>query len=113
MRRAFELRVPVATGSDQYYQTKWTRGIGSVKRMVGAAHEARTAPIEIIRSATIQGARLLGMDARVGQVQPGKLADVIAVEGSAARRDGTATGHVRDERRRRLSHPAMSGPGPH
>ena len=81
MRRAFELRVPVATGSDQYYQTKWTRGIGSVKRMVGAAHEARTAPIEIIRSATIQGARLLGMDARVGQVQPGKLADVIAVEG--------------------------------
>jgi imidazolonepropionase-like amidohydrolase len=82
LRRAFELGVPVALGSDQYYRAKWTRGVASVMRMVRSARDAGIDPIEVVRSATLRAAQLLGWQERVGQIRPGRLADLIAVEGN-------------------------------
>jgi imidazolonepropionase-like amidohydrolase len=38
-------------------------------------------PLEAIRSATIISARMIGWDDRVGSIEPGRFADLIAVEG--------------------------------
>lgn len=40
---------------------------------------------EVIRMATIEGARVLGMDGRIGSLEPGKQADLIRIDVSAAR----------------------------
>lgn len=82
LRRAIELGVPVAAGSDNYYEYKWTRGVASVMRIVRSSRDAGVSPIEIIRSATIRAAELLGWQDRVGSIKEGKLADLIAVEGN-------------------------------
>ncbi|HKG20336.1 MAG TPA: amidohydrolase family protein, partial [Blastocatellia bacterium] len=39
-------------------------------------------PLEAVRSATVRAAELLRMETRIGTIEPGKLADVIAVEGN-------------------------------
>lgn len=41
------------------------------------------APMAVLQSATIEAARLIGWDDRVGSLRPGKYADIIAVEGDA------------------------------
>ncbi|MDX3228872.1 amidohydrolase family protein [Streptomyces sp. ME19-01-6] len=40
-------------------------------------------PHQALRSATVEGARALGMSARMGTVEPGKLADLVLVEGDS------------------------------
>jgi imidazolonepropionase-like amidohydrolase len=42
--------------------------------------EAGFHPIEVIRSATLNGAEALGMADQIGSVHPGKLADLVIVE---------------------------------
>jgi imidazolonepropionase-like amidohydrolase len=49
--------------------------------MFRAYSEAGMTPLEIIRSATVNGATLLGADSVLGSIETGKLADLIAVEG--------------------------------
>ena len=39
-------------------------------------------PLEALRCATSNGAKTLGMDASLGTLEPGKLADVIVVDGN-------------------------------
>jgi imidazolonepropionase-like amidohydrolase len=40
-------------------------------------------PVQAVQSATIEAARLIGWDDRLGSIAPGKLADIVAVEGDA------------------------------
>ncbi|MEZ0539916.1 metal-dependent hydrolase family protein [Fibrella arboris] len=42
--------------------------------------EAGMPPVEAIRSALMTNAKLLGMDAQIGSIEPGKFADIIAVD---------------------------------
>jgi imidazolonepropionase-like amidohydrolase len=81
LRRAVKAGVPIAAGSDMYYiMAGKTRGQASLM-MFRAYSEAGMTSLEIIRSATINAATLLGADAVLGSLEATKLADLIAVEG--------------------------------
>lgn len=51
-------------------------------------------PLEVIRAATTNAAELIGWQDRVGALEPGKYADLIAVEGDPLN-DITVLQHVR------------------
>ena len=51
-----------------------------------AGHSRKPMPVvEVIRMATIEGARVLGMDSRIGSLEAGKQADLVRVDMGAAR----------------------------
>jgi len=81
LKRAVRLHVPVAAGSDMYLSMpRMTRGQASLL-VYEAYAEAGMSPMEIIYSATRNAAELLGMQDRIGTLEPGKLADIISVPG--------------------------------
>ena len=50
--------------------------------------------VQVLQTATINDARLLGMDGRIGVIKDGALADIIAVDGDPAQ-DFTAINRVK------------------
>jgi imidazolonepropionase-like amidohydrolase len=81
LARAMKAGVRIAAGSDEYYQVPGkTRGQASLL-MFRAYAESGMTPMEIIRATTINAAELLGWQQRVGSIEPGYFADLIAVEG--------------------------------
>ncbi len=81
LRRAMAAGVPIAFGSDEYYAVpSRSRGLSSLQALLAYAASGMT-PMQIIRSATMNGAELAGLGDRVGSLEAGKLADVIAVAG--------------------------------
>jgi imidazolonepropionase-like amidohydrolase len=81
LMRAVKLGVPIAAGSDMNVSMPgMTRGQASLL-VYEAYAEAGMMPMEIIHAATRNAAELLGMQDRIGTLEPGKLADVIAVPG--------------------------------
>ena len=68
----------VTLGSDSGYIWK-LYGFGYIREME-LLQEAGFHPLEVIRAATIDGAEVLGMDADIGSIRPGKLADLVIVE---------------------------------
>lgn len=47
--------------------------------------EAGFSPVEAIQIGTLNGARALGLDARIGSIEPGKQADLVVVRGDPSR----------------------------
>ncbi len=81
LKRAKKLGVPMAAGSDMYL-TMPGLNRGQASLLVYEAYaEAGLTPMEIIRAATSNAADLLGMQKQIGTIEPGKLADIIAVPG--------------------------------
>jgi imidazolonepropionase-like amidohydrolase len=81
LKRAVKAGVRIAAGSDEYYQIPGkTRGQSSLL-MFRAYADAGMQPLDIIRAATVNAAELLGWQARIGAIETGKFADLIAVEG--------------------------------
>ena len=68
----------VTLGSDSGYIWK-LYGFGYIREME-LLQEAGFHPLEVLRSATIQGAEVLGMDDRIGSIRPGKLADLVITQ---------------------------------
>jgi imidazolonepropionase-like amidohydrolase len=75
---AIELGVPVATGTD-------TGEVGVTAdllwREIGLLHAHGASPMAAIGAATSAAARLLGLDAEIGSVTPGRRADLVLVHG--------------------------------
>ena len=75
---AIELGVPLATGTD-------TGEVGvtadMVWREIALLHDHGASPMAAIKAATSAAARLLGLDAEIGTVAPGKRADLVLVDG--------------------------------
>ena len=81
LRRAMKAGVRIAYGSDEYYNAPGrTRGQSSLLTLQ-AYQEAGMLPLEVLRAATLNSADLLGMSDRVGAIESGKFADIIAVDG--------------------------------
>ncbi len=81
LKRAIKFGVPIAAGSDMYLSMPhMTRGQASLL-VYEAYAEAGMTPMEIIHAATRNAAELLGMQDRLGTLEQGKLADIIAVLG--------------------------------
>jgi imidazolonepropionase-like amidohydrolase len=80
LRRAVAVGVPIAFGSDEYYDIPgFTRGQSSLKPFESYAQSGMT-PLQIIQAATVNAADLLGVN-HLGSIEKDKGADLIAVEG--------------------------------
>lgn len=73
---AYKSGVKIAFGTDSGVSEH-----GENWREFGYMVEAGMPAITAIRSATIEGAKLLGIDDELGTITPGKLADIVAVPG--------------------------------
>lgn len=94
LARAVKAGVRIAAGSDEYYQLPGkTRGQASLQ-MFRAYAAAGMKPLEIIQAATLNGAELLGLKDKIGALEPGLAADLIAVDGDPLA-DITALENVR------------------
>jgi len=81
VRRVMKSGVKVAAGSDMcwFYPGK-TRGQASVGTFVNLSR-AGFPPLDAIRAVTINAAEMLGWQDRIGTIEPGKFADLVAVGG--------------------------------
>ncbi len=68
----------VTTGSDSGYIYK-TYGFGYIRELE-LLQEAGFHPLEVIKSASLNGAQALGMEHEIGSIAVGKLADLVIVE---------------------------------
>ncbi len=68
----------VTTGSDSGYIYK-LYGFDYIRELE-LLREAGFHPLEVIRSATLEGAEALELDKEIGSIEPGKLADLVVVE---------------------------------
>ncbi len=77
--------VTVAIGTDNVAANNGYDLIAEMRvaGLVASHREGRAQPIssrELVRMATIEGARALGLDAEIGSLEPGKSADMIAID---------------------------------
>jgi imidazolonepropionase-like amidohydrolase len=81
IRTARSLGVKIASGFDASSPT----GQGKNANELVALTEVGMTPLEAIRTATLSNAELIGWQDRVGAIEEGKYADLIAVEGDPLR----------------------------
>ena len=78
LRRVFDAGIPVVMGTD-------AGNIGtlhgpSVFREMALMVEAGLTPLQVLRSATVNGARAMGLERDAGTLAPGKLADLVILD---------------------------------
>lgn len=82
IRKAKAAGVRIVMGSDSYFQAgELSRGQSSLLPLRVYAAAGLT-PLEVIKTTTIHAAELLGWQEKIGSLEKGKLADIIAVPGN-------------------------------
>jgi imidazolonepropionase-like amidohydrolase len=71
----------ITTGDDAGYLYGSLYGFG-ISRELELQHEAGFEPLEVIEHATVNGAKVLGLDDRLGRVRQGFIADLLVVNGN-------------------------------
>ena len=85
LQRAMKIGVKIAMGSDAWADVRGkTRGEVALLELNRLSDEGMPA-LDIIRCSTINAAELMGWSDRVGELAPGRFADIIAVTGDPAR----------------------------
>jgi imidazolonepropionase-like amidohydrolase len=94
VQRVLKAGVKFSAGSDMcwFYPGK-TRGQASTATLI-KLHDAGMPPLDVIRAITINAAEMLGWQDRIGAIEPGKFADLIAVAGDPVT-DITELEHIR------------------
>jgi imidazolonepropionase-like amidohydrolase len=85
LQRAMSFSVPIAAGSDYYYIGPGNGRGQTAKWVLLAYANEGMKPMEVLRAATVNAAQLLGWQDRVGSIQPGFYADIIAVDGDPSK----------------------------
>lgn len=81
VQRVLKSGVKFAAGSDMgWYFPGKTRGQASVSRFP-VLHQAGMTSLDVIRAITTNAAEMLGWQDRIGSIEPGKFADLVAVAG--------------------------------
>src|SRR5262249_16909808 len=94
VQRVLKSGVKFAAGSDMgWYVAGKTRGQASVSRFP-VLHQAGMTSLDVLRAVTTNAAEMLGWQDRIGAVEPGKFADIVAVSGDPLA-DITELEHVR------------------
>ena len=84
LRRAAAAGVRIAAGSDEYYQMG-TRTRGESSTLIYQAYrESGMTAWQIIQAATMNAAELLDWQDRIGSIETGKFADIVATAGDPA-----------------------------
>lgn len=85
LQRALKAGVPIAAGSDVFFMYPGkTRGQASLL-IIETLNSEGMPPLDCIRAATINAAELLGWQDRIGTIEAGKFADIIAFKGDPVR----------------------------
>ena len=84
LRDAIANGVNIALGTDQY---PWepNEGTTATVREAELYVDAGMTPAQALRSATVESARMLGVEKEVGELKPGYLADIVAVDADPTR----------------------------
>ena len=81
VQRVLKSGVKFAAGSDMgWYVPGKTRGQASASRFA-VLHKAGMPSLDVVRCITTNAAEMLGWQDRIGAVEPGKFADLVAVGG--------------------------------
>ena len=83
LRRAVKAGVMIAAGSDNYIDLDWPQGMAAKHNLLAYRDDGMSAA-EVLQAATINDAKLLGMEGKIGAIVPGAFADIIAVDGDPA-----------------------------
>jgi imidazolonepropionase-like amidohydrolase len=81
IRRATAAGVRIAAGSDEYYQMGTRTRRESSTLIYQAYKESGMTSWQIIQAATVNATALLGWDDRIGSIEAGKFADIVATAG--------------------------------
>ena len=79
LQNAIRIGTPIALGTDQY---PWepNEGTTATVREAELYVDAGMTPLQSLRSATVESAKMLGIDKQVGTLKVGYLADIVAVD---------------------------------
>lgn len=81
LKMAVEENVNIALGSDQF-PFEPNDGTTATIREAEYYLEAGMSPLQALQAATIQPARMLGIETETGSLTVGKFADIVAIEGN-------------------------------
>lgn len=85
LQRIVQSGVKFAAGSDMWFEYPGKSRGEATATMYGALQDLGMPPADIVRAGTVGAAELIGWQDRVGVIEAGKFADIVAVAGDPLR----------------------------